>query len=135
MTTKWLRFDNHSDERDFAEFIQQGKAVIVLVKWRHLPKKYKYKMFLPIISYAENLYSTDIYEKSESCKSCRHVWVYSTPYTVEKIVRPVELKDISVKISDYYHRMEVENPKIQEAIKQFIVPNLSTDLEIWQPSK
>lgn len=135
MATKWLRFDNHSDERDFAEFIQQGKAVIVLVRGRHLHKKYKYKMFLPIISYAENLYSTDIYEKSEYCKSCRHVWVYSTWYNVEKIVKAVNIEDVKVEISDYYHKMEVENPKIQEAIKQFIVPNLSTDLEIWQPSK
>lgn len=120
-TIKWLRFDNHSDERDFKQFIEEWKCVIVIVNRKGLAKEYKYKMFLPIVSYDWHQYSTDIYKKSEFCTNCDNVWVYSTWYNVEKIVKVVDIKDIQVGIDARYYEQEKSNPNTQEAISDFIL--------------
>lgn len=120
MATKWLRFDNFSDERDMEKFLQEGKCVIVKITGRHLAKKYKYKMFLPIVSYDGYFYSTDIYQKAEFCKSCNNIGVYSTWYTVDKIVKAIDIKDVMWEVNKYYYDAEKNNPKTQEALLGFI---------------
>jgi len=70
-----LDFQSISDEKLFLENIEKGNFVMLLVRSRHLERRYKYKMYSPYEStgrfeYKNRLlYTSDIYKKVEHCKN------------------------------------------------------------------
>lgn len=112
MLDKNIHFESYSDQRDFNIKIKEGYAVILQVTSRNVAKKYKYKMFIPILSIRDDvLYSSDIYTKSDFCKSCTEVGIYSNYVTCVKIMKFVKLDDLKIKVAQYYIDLEKENTK------------------------